>query len=108
MLPSLSKSSVEAPSIISRRSARYRTTKSGLVNVGAGDEGGWPLAPWPGETTSMMEERGLSVDLHEVIAQQSNSNLLSLMEDWPTRGLSVLKVEVTNLQGLSILSAKFT
>ena len=73
------------------------------MNVGAGDEGEWPLAPWPGETTSMMEERGLSVDLHEVIAQQSNSNLLSLMEDWPTRGL--LKAEVTNLAGLSILSA---
>lgn len=62
MLPLLSRSSVEAPSITSRSSTRYRTIKSGLI-IGGPEEGGWPLTPCPGETTSMLEVHGLSVAL---------------------------------------------
>lgn len=63
MLPLLSRSSVEAPNVTSRRSTRYRTTRFGLMIAGPGEEG-WPLAPCPGETTSMMERHRLSVVLH--------------------------------------------
>ena len=76
MLPLLSRSSLEAPSIISSRSTRYCKTDSGLMIAGPGEEGGWPFAPCPGETTSMMEGQGLSVVLHESLEQQSNFKML--------------------------------
>lgn len=79
MLPLPSRSSVEAPNVISRRSTRYRRTRFGLMIAGPGEEGGWPLAPCPGETTSMTEGHGLSVVLHGCVAAQGNFAMLSLL-----------------------------
>ena len=68
-LPLRSKSSVDAPNVISRRSTRCRTTRSGSIDAGAGGGGVCPLAaPCPGVATSMMEGHKLSRDLHECVA----------------------------------------
>ena len=83
MLPLLSRSSIEAPSITSSRFTRYRTTKSGLMIAGPEVEGGWPLAPCPGETTSMMEGHGLFVVLHEGYGG-TEQEILSLLKKSPT------------------------
>ena len=48
--------------------------------AGPEEEGGWPLAPCPRETTSMTEGHGLSVVLHEYVARQGNFEMLSLLK----------------------------
>lgn len=83
MLPFLSRSSIEAPSITSRRFTRYRTIKSGLMNAGPEVEGEWPLAPSPGEATSMMEGHRLVVVLHEDYGGTEHE-MLSLLKKSPT------------------------
>ena len=83
MLPLLSRSSLEAPSMTSRRFTRYRTTNSGLTIAGPEVGGGWPLAPGPGETTSMMEGHGLFVVLHEDYGG-IEQEMLSLLKKSPT------------------------
>ena len=81
-----SRSSEEAPKVISNRSVRCCTTVSGLIAVEVAEASGWPLAP--GEATSMVEEvgryrRGL-IDETSLIAweQQRLMRLLISRRRW--------------------------
>ena len=77
MLPLPSRSSVDAPSVISSSLTRWRISK--LESIAVAGAGGviWPFAPCPGVATSMMDGLRLSGDLHGCAAWQSNEGLLS-------------------------------
>ena len=79
-LPWLSRSSVDAPRVISRRSTRCRTTILGSMAVDRIDDGLWPLAP--GDTTSMFESGWFWCALHGGFKVKEGSELLWAIPWW--------------------------
>lgn len=76
-LPWLSKSSVDAPRVISRRSTRCCTTIPGSMEVDSIDAGLWPLAP--GDTTSILKGWVLGKALHGGSKVKGDCELLSVI-----------------------------